>query len=211
MVPGIQFGLNGAITPIEAPPKNIKSLFDFALAGPLLGITMSLILLYIGLENTVFMDASAREQLPSIPIEILRSSTLGGGIIEYLLGDGLLNSPDPAATVNLHPYAIAGFGGLITNALSLLPIGNTDGGRICLAFFGRSFSRVVHGSTLIILAISGLFGADESNILLGYLLFCYWQKEPEIPCRNEATELDTVRGFLAIGVSLLVMLTLVPL
>jgi hypothetical protein len=117
LVPGFQFGLSGAITPIKSPPKSIKSLFDFAIAGPLLGLVASMVLLYVGLEMTVFMDTAAREQLPSIPVQLLRSSTLGGGIVDYLLGDGILSSPDPSEMIKLHPFAIAGFGGLVTNAL----------------------------------------------------------------------------------------------
>ncbi|KAL3790813.1 hypothetical protein HJC23_004714 [Cyclotella cryptica] len=213
LIPSFQLGLTGAITPIKSPPKNFKALFDFSIAGPMLGLIASLGLLYLGLEMTAFMDVASRERLPSVPASLLRSSTLGAGIIEYLLGDGLLNTPDPAISmIQLHPFAIAGFSGLLTNALSLLPIGNTDGGRISLAFFGRSFSRVVHGSAVLILALSGLFGADESNILISYALYSQlWQKEPEIPCRNEVDELDAIRGSVAIAMSVFVMLALIPL
>jgi membrane-associated protease RseP (regulator of RpoE activity) len=173
----------------------------------------SIILLYIGLEITAFMDFTGREQLPSIPVEMLRISALGGGAIEYLLGDGLLNSPNPATDlIKLHPYAIAGFGGLVTNALSLLPIGNTDGGRISIAFFGRSFARVVQGFFILILALAGVFGVDQTNVLLCYAIFCQlWQKEPEVPCRNEVDELDSGRGFIAIATAVLVLLILTPL
>ena len=212
LIPGFQFGLTGCITPIRSSPKNIKSLFDFAIAGPLFGLTASFILLYTGLEMTAFMDTSNLATLPSVPVEILRSSALGGGIIDYLLGDGVLKSPDTSQMIKLHPYAIAGFSGLMINALSLLPIGNTDGGRISLTFFGRSFARVVQGTVLLTLIVTGLFGADQVNIFLCYAIFCQvWQKEMEVPCRNEVDELDSVRGFVAIGISLIVILTLVPL
>ena len=211
LIPGVQFGLTGAITPINSSPMNIKSLFDFAIAGPLFGIVASLVLLYFGLEMTVFMDSSALEQLPSVPLVLLRSSALGGGIIDYLLG-GVLYSHDPSQMIKLHPFALAGFGGLVINALSLLPIGNTDGGRISLAFFGRSFSRAVQGTALLGLIVAGFLGADQADILLTYAVYCQlWQKETEIPCRNEVDELDTVRGFIAIGASLIVFLTLTPL
>lgn len=213
LVPGIQFGLSGSITPIKSSPKNIKALFDFSIAGPLFGILASAILLYNGLEITAFMDLNAQEQLPSIPVEMLRISALGGGAIEYLLGDGLLNSPNPAEDlIKLHPYAIAGFGGLVINALSLLPIGNTDGGRIAVAFFGRSFARVTQGFFILSLAFAGLFGADQTNVLLCYAIFTqFWQKEPEVPCRNEVDELDSLRGFAAIALSVLVLLILTPM
>ncbi|KAL3782636.1 hypothetical protein ACHAW5_001780 [Stephanodiscus triporus] len=194
LIPGFQFGLTGGITPIKSSPKNIKSLFDFAIAGPLFGLTASLILLYMGVEMTAFMDTSNLAQLPSIPIEILRTSALGGGIIDYLLGDGVLKSPDLSQTIKLHPFAISGFSGLMINALSLLPIGNTDGGRICVSFFGRSFSCVVQGTALLALVIAGFFGADQVNVLLCYAVFCQiWQKELEIPCRNEVDELDSLK------------------
>lgn len=236
-VPSFQLGITGAITPIKSPPKNIRSLFDLSIAGPIFGIIASLGLLYIGLEMTAFSDAATMEQLPSVPASLLRSSTLGSGIIgeiycsgfqfltinqsrsnnrivaEYILGAGLLNTPDPTtAMVKLHPNAIAGFAGLMTNAVSLLPIGNTDGGRISLAFFGRSASRVVQGFALLTLALLGLFGADDSNLFISYALYAqFWQREPEIPCRNEVDELDTVRGFAAIAMSLFVALSLIPL
>lgn len=191
----------------------MRSLFDFAMAGPLLGTITSLGLLYVGLGMTAFTDAASLEQLPSVPVSLLRSSTLASGIIEYLLGDGLLNSPDPTTSlVKLHPLAIAGFAGLMTNALSLLPIGNTDGGRISLSFFGRSFSRVVQGTAILVLALCGLFGGDESGIFISYALYCqFFQKEAEIPCRNEVDELDSVRGLVAIAMSVVVVLTLFPL
>jgi len=212
IVPSLQLGLTGAITPINTPPKNLKSLFDFAISGPLVGIFVSLALMYVGLEKTAFMDAAELSQLPGLPVQLLRSSSLGGGIIEYLLGDDILLSPDPTATVSLHPYAIAGFVGIMSNALALLPAGNTDGGRVAHAVLGRSLSRVLQGFTLLLLVIVGIFGADESNILLFYSLFVtIWQREPEMPCKNEVDELDLARGAVAIGAAVLVALALVPL
>ena len=65
IVPGFQFGLAGGITPIRSSPKNIKDLFDFSIAGPLFGLVASLVLLYVGLEMTAFIDPSAQEQLVS--------------------------------------------------------------------------------------------------------------------------------------------------
>lgn len=210
LVPSFQLGLTGTITPIKTSPKNIKSLFDFAITGPLFGLAASLILLYSGLETTVMMETSAQAQLPSVPVEILRSSTLGGGIIDFLLG-GVLNAPG-GSVINLHWMAIAGFAGLMSNALSLVPIGNTDGGRMSLAFFGRSSSRALQVVAIVILVIANFFGGDPSNILLCYAGFTQtWQGEPEVPCRNEIDELDLVRGFLAIGMWTFATLTLVPM
>ncbi len=113
--------------------------------------------------------------------------------------------------INLHPFAISGFSGLVLNALSLLPIGNTDGGRICTTVFGRSFSRIVQGTAILMLVSAGFFGVDRANTLLCHAIFCQcFQNESEIPCRNEVDELDPIRG-LVVGLWLIMVLILTPL
>ena len=85
--------------------------------------------LVIGSQLTLASDPSL---LPALPLDILRQSTLGGGIIDSILGGGALNVPLGAEasqavagmTVSLHPVAIAGYIGLILNGLALLPIGS---------------------------------------------------------------------------------------
>jgi hypothetical protein len=97
-------------------------MFDFALAGPLAGMVVSLALLLNGLDLTSSMTMGT--QLPVVPVDLLRSSSLGGGLVEYFLGNtAILPDQGPAAVLPLHPYAIAGFVGLMTNALALLPLG----------------------------------------------------------------------------------------
>lgn len=212
IIPSFQLGLEGCITPITSPPKNLKSLFDFALAGPLVGMCVSVLLLYSGLEKQVFLDAAAQANLPSLPVNLIRSSSLVGGIIEWLLGEGTLYSADPYALIRLHPYAIAGFIGIVTNAFSLLPIGNTDGGRIALSIFGRSFLRFARSLTLGLLILAGLFGSDQANLLIVYAIVAQiWMSEPEIPCKNEVDGIDDIRLFIGVSVAVLVGLAVIPL
>jgi len=213
IVPSLQTGLSGAVTPLMSSPPNLKSLFDFAVAGPLSGLIISLFFMYSGLELTAFMSPEAQSQLPSLPLQLLRSSALAGGMVEWLLGEGILaQTPTADGTALLHPFAIAGFVGLISNALALLPIGNTDGGRISQSLFGRKWARVVSGLSLLILVLSGVFGLDESNILLSYVLIVtIWQRNPEIPCKNEVDDVDFGRVSVAIAAAMLAALTLIPL
>jgi membrane-associated protease RseP (regulator of RpoE activity) len=213
-VPSLQLGLQGCITPIKSPPPNLNSLFDFALSGPLVGMLISVFLLYAGLEKQVFMDAATQAGLPSIPVDIVRSSSLAGGMIEWLLGEGTLVSTEggPSTLIKLHPYAIAGFIGIVTNALNLLPVGNTDGGRVAQAMFGRSFAKFIRGSTLVFMVGAGLFGGDEANLLLFFAIFAQvWQKEPEVPCKNEIDGVSDERAILAFMTAFLVGLAVVPL
>jgi len=214
IIPSIQIGLQGSITPILTPPKNFNSLFDFAIAGPLTGLIISIGLLYLGLSTQVFMDTAAQAQLPAVPVELLRASSLGGGIIEWLLGDGILGiSPDDAsAVIRLHPYAVGGYLGIVVNALNLLPIGNTDGGRVSTSVLGRRFARMVSVGILWTLLLAGIFGGDKSDVLFSYALYSsFWQNEPEIPCRNEVDGVDDFRAIIAFGSAVLVALALVPL
>jgi len=181
------------------------------MAGPLAGLAVSLGLLFVGLELTRQMGLDAA--LPVMPVDLARSSSLGGGMIEYFLGKYTL-SPDqgPEAYIGLHPFALSGWIGCTINALALLPLGHTDGGRISLSMFGRRGAFVTKLFTTLILVLSGLLGLDDMNVLLAYAVFVLvWQRELESPIRNEVDELDFSRGLLGIMVAILVGLTLIPM
>jgi hypothetical protein len=128
-VPSIFTGITSSVTTFKSPPKNNAAMFDFAVAGPLAGMAASLLALAVGSQLTAISDPSL---LPALPLEILRQSTLGGGIIEQVLGNGILYVSEGALgtaavagmTVPLHPIAIAGYISLIVNALAVLPIGS---------------------------------------------------------------------------------------
>jgi hypothetical protein len=209
-IPSLQLGLTGAITPLKSPPPNFRSLFDFSMVGPLSGIAVSLALLISGLGDTIHLDMAQQAALPALPIGLLRTSALGGSLVEMFLGNGVLDASDESV-LPLSPLAVAGFLGLITNALALLPLGHTDGGRIALTMFGRRGAFLVKSFTTLLLCAVGLFGLDGQKILVAYAFFVtFWQRELESPMQNEVDELDFGRGFVAIAVALLVALTLLP-
>jgi hypothetical protein len=89
---------------------------------------------------------------------------------------------------------------------------DTDGGRISIAMFGRRGTAVVKTFTAVALCGSGLFGFDDSRLLLNYvLLTILWQNELEAPARNEVEELDFGRGCFAIAMAVCVVLILLPM
>jgi hypothetical protein len=97
-------------------------LFDFAIAGPLAGLAVSICLLFGGLEMTSAMEFNA--ELPVVPVDLLRASSLAGEMTQFFLGKGaVMPEQGPMAVVALHPFAIAGFIGCMTNSLALLPLG----------------------------------------------------------------------------------------
>jgi len=101
-------------------------MFDFALSGPVAGIVASFALLLVGLQMTTgTTDSSVYSYFPAIPIQILQFSRLGGSIVDASLGGVLTSSlTSDVPTIQLHPFAIAGYTGLVTNALNLLPLGS---------------------------------------------------------------------------------------
>jgi hypothetical protein len=126
MLPSIQLGLMPSITAIKSPPPSLRSLFDFAMAGPMAGLLASIFFLVAGLEITASLDLTLSTDQPGLPLYLLRSSTLGGEFIELFLGKGTLMRELPSETiVPLHPFAVSGFCGILSNALALLPLGRT--------------------------------------------------------------------------------------
>jgi len=213
LVPSLASGITSAITNLKESPKNREQLFDFAISGPTLGIFASLIALYSGLFLTLVAGPVDIAGYPALPLNILRQSSLGGGLIESVLGSGVLNVQEAVEGANtnipLHPIAIAGYISLIVNALSLLPIGVTDGGRICQAVFNRAGKQLIGQFFLLGLFLVGILGDD---LFLSYALFCsFFQQGSEIPQRNEVDDISFNRVLLAIAMGIMCLLSIIPM
>jgi len=210
-VPSPLYGLTSSITALESSPKNKKALLDFALAGPLTGMILSLLAIFIGLQLTTGLDSAAYNSLPLLPISYFQQSSLGGALIEGVLGANTLTASDPnTAVLHVHPFVIAGYAALMTNALNLTPFGRTDGGRVSLALFGRYGSWVVGFLTLLGILALGVFKNDGLLLYLAFIVF--FQNELEIPIRNEADDVEDVGRILLSTVSaVLVLLTIIPM
>lgn len=102
-------------------------MFDFGLAGPLLGMVASVAFLVEGLSLMGSLDLMQAAELPVLPTYLLRASALGGGLIEFFLGKGALLQDVTETVVQLHPFAITGYVGILINALALLPLGSKSG------------------------------------------------------------------------------------
>lgn len=217
VIPSLLTGTTSSITSLKAPAKSKQDLFDFAIVGPLTGIILSVILVFVGCEVTATLDSAAYATLPSMPLQILRQSSLAGGVIEYVLGAGSLSVPPSAvgtaavADINipLHPFAIAGFLSLLVNATNLIPYGRTDGGRVSLALFGRSGAQVIGLLSSGALLVYGLFNSDLLLFFFSFVVF--FQSELEIPCRNEVDDIDFSRVILSTIAGILVVLSLTPM
>ena len=197
---------------IKTSPKGYADLFDIAFVGPFAGLSISFIALLVGLQMTTTVDSDMTQLLPSLPVGYLTQSTLGGTIVDLVLGggDGILINQDPTTQIPLHPVAIGGFLGLIIHALDLVPVGSTDGGRMSQAILGRVWHLTFSSLVFFVLFIASF--TSDSNILLGFLfMYSFTQRDMEIPCRNEIDKADLPRAVAALVSWILAALILVPL
>ncbi len=166
-------GTFGAVIRMRfAEPPTRSQLFDVGVAGPIAGFLVSLVFLILG---AAFSSVDPR----ALDLETYSLAKAGwhwfqtgdtgwfmralGG--EYLvLGDSLLVKAvvwlmlgEPAAVVNLHPVAFAGWVGMFVTVLNLLPIGQLDGGHVAYALMGRRFAMMPK-LVFPVLILLGLFG-----------------------------------------------------
>jgi membrane-associated protease RseP (regulator of RpoE activity) len=197
VVPTLGLGTLGSLTRIESPLPSRKALFDIAIAGPAVSGVLSFAILIAGFA------LSGQTSDIFIPSLIFQNSILVGTLAKLMLGAQL-----PAEVVGIHPLVAVGWLGLVITALSLLPAGQLDGGRIVQAVYGRKVAGRATVVTLIVLAVSAL-----GNIIALYwaLLIFTVVREPERPPLNEIDETDGQRDALALLALFLMAMTLLPI
>ncbi len=198
---------------IKTSPKNYASLFNFGMIGPALGMIVSSIFFFVGLQLTLTMDASAMEYAPSVPVFFIKLSTLGGTIIDNVIGggQGIITQQDLLTPVKLHPLAIGGFASLMINCLDTIPLPGTDGGRMSQSLLGRSgqvaFGGVVYFALLAYTAFSG-----HRDIFLALLVInSFARQDIEVPCRNEIDKADLGQAAIALLMWSIAILALTPM
>lgn len=199
---------------LKSSPQNYKALFNFAIAGPALGMLCSFTLFLAGLQLTTTMDVEALKYAPALPVGFLNLSSLGGTLVDYFVGggDGILLGQDPTTAVKLHPFAIAGLTSLMIQALDVIPSGSNDGGRISQSLLGRSGHLVFGGFVYFAILLYVIFNPEHRDLFLAFLVFNgFAQKDMEVPCRDEVQELGISQAAGALLLWSIAILTLVPL
>ncbi|MEN9279066.1 MAG: site-2 protease family protein, partial [Thermostichus sp. DG_1_5_bins_95] len=196
VIPSFGIGTLGSLNRIESPVPNRKALFDIAFAGPAAGGLLSLLVLGVGL----LLSGSGGLYVPT---NLFRSSILVGTLARLVLGGEFQSE-----VIAIHPLVAVGWIGLGITALSLLPAGQLDGGRIVQAVYGRKTAARATFVTLIALAVASI-----SNVLALYwaLLILFIAREPERPPQDEISETDGQRDALALLALFLMVMTLLPI
>jgi len=133
-------GTLGAIIRYKGAIPNRKALFDVGVAGPLVGILASVIVLYVGLKIP-FKPPAAEGEV------ILLGNSLLFSLVANLAGFKSGNF--------VHPIAFAGWIGLFVTFINLIPVGQLDGGHILRAMIGK-YSDIVSRAIPFFLIIVGL-------------------------------------------------------
>jgi membrane-associated protease RseP (regulator of RpoE activity) len=146
-MPWLFIGTMGAVITVPAPVRSRNVMVDFALAGPLAGLAVSLVVLCVGLHDSAVAPLTS-------PALLEGRSLLYVGLIRLLKGP----IPD-GMDVFLDPTAFAGWVGLLVTMINLVPCGQLDGGHIAEAVVGRGYRRFSRAVMLGLCAFGVAVGA----------------------------------------------------
>ncbi|HEY8021129.1 MAG TPA: site-2 protease family protein [Thermoanaerobaculia bacterium] len=190
-------GTMGAFIRIKAPLASRRQLFDVGFAGPAAGFVTLLPFLLLGI---------ARSRIAAIPIHAGSSLLLPGRCLAIQWTTLLFHRPLRAGeTLDLHPFALAAWLGLLATALNLLPLSQLDGGHILYAAAGRR-QRLVALPCWLALVLAG-------RAWPGWWLWCaivlvMGLEHP--PLVEEATPLGATRRGLALVALAMLVLAFMP-
>ncbi len=215
-------GTMGAFIQLKSLPKNKRSLFDLAVAGPLAGLVVAIPVLIYGLAtsttgpvtlNVPFIEGNSLAYVIGkfmifgklLPTQVGAS---GLPLLLHWLGYFFTGRPLPigGSDVYLNQFAWAGWAGLLVTFLNLIPVGQFDGGHVIYSVFGRRVNIVVP----FILVITILLGFLWSGWWLwAFLIFLLGRSHAE-PL-DQITRLDPPRIAIAVLMLFIFIMVLTPI
>ncbi len=221
------FGTMGAFINMRSLPRNRRVLFDIAVAGPLSGWIIAIVVLIIGLNlselNTLPLSADAGIGLQmegsSLLYLLLKYLTFGKLLPQPLELSGVslavywvqyfftgMPFPWGALDVMLHPIAWAGWAGLFVTAINLLPVGQLDGGHIFQTVFGKKIAQLAFPVIIVGLVMLGFFWSVWW-VWAGILFFMGRRYAEPL---DQVTQLDATRKWLGYLAVVIFLLTFIP-
>jgi membrane-associated protease RseP (regulator of RpoE activity) len=198
-------GTMGAAILYKGPVPSRKALFDVGIAGPLVGLLMSIAVTFIGFN----LEAPAVKSLPGSLMFDLGHLGLPPlfVFIQNLVG---------ATGGKLHPVAFAGWVGMFVTLLNLLPAGQLDGGHILRAMLGKKAEKVsfLVPRILFILGVYVIYWLKEDGFIWIFWALLLWALAAaghQSPL-HDTVELDRKRILIGIIMFILGLLcfTLIP-
>eukprot|EP00898_Chlorokybus_atmophyticus_P000101 jgi/Chlat1/1091/Chrsp110S01587 len=200
-IPNALLGTFGAVTQFKSLLPNNTVVFDVSVAGPVVGGAVASAMFFYGLALS---QTAGPDDLVGVPSVLFQGSLLLGSVTRFSLGAARMTGE----LVNIHPLVIAGWCGLTTTALNLLPLGALDGGRCAQAAFGKGETRVL---SLITYALLGL-GVVGGNLSLQWGLFVLFvQRVPEKVVQDDVSPAGNARRTLMVLLLAAAYLALLPI
>ncbi len=226
-MPFTTFGTLGAFISMKEAPRNKRVLMDIAVAGPIAGFAVSLVVIWIGLSLSN-LDALPAVLSPGQAFQIEGNSVIYL-LLKYLHFGQFLPQPasfegmEPAlywlryfftgrpfplggVDVMIHPVAWAGWAGLLVTALNLIPAGQLDGGHVFSLLFGTKGARRLF--PVILVALVGMGFLWSGWWLWAGLVFLFGRIYAE-PL-DQITPLDPARKALGILALIIFLLAFTP-
>jgi len=190
-------GTMGAIIRMDGRIPHIRALFDIGISGPLAGLVPTLFFCWYGIKYS--------------HIGPILSNSPGLLFGQPLLLDWLtyqIYGPLPAdVCLYQHPFAFAGWVGLLITSLNLLPIGQLDGGHVFYAIFKRksaTYSAILFYVLIFLVIYFQLWAWSLMLLLLAFL----GTQHP--PTQNDAMKLGFFRTTLGIATLAFILIGFTP-
>ena len=140
-------GTLGAFIRIRQRMRTRRQVFDIGLAGPFAGFAVLLPFLLIGAARSSYASIEIAAEPTGMSLLVPGMSPL----MQWTLA--AFHGPLPSGqVVDLHPFALAAWVGLLVTCLNLLPIGQLDGGHALYALSPRRYpilTRILWGGLLV--------------------------------------------------------------
>lgn len=161
-------GTFGAVIAMEARKGDRRALFDIGISGPLAGLVPAILFCIVGL---MWSEPTFRRVAPG-------EFMLGSSLLFSALERWFVHMPPGATGLELHPFAMAGWVGLLVTALNLLPIGQLDGGHILYGIL----RRYAYAVSMVVLTVAVVLSVElrlwHWLPMLALLLFVVGPRHP---------------------------------
>ncbi len=191
-------GTFGAFIKIRSPIRGKRELFDIGIAGPLAGFVALLPFLVLGVLRA--QVASPQDLPPDATQSVLGINVLTLLVLKLLRPEVSLSTP-----LEVGPFWLAAWVGMLATSLNLLPLAQLDGGHILYAVTGRLQRRLAWPLWAVLLALSLLW---PGWILWTLIVLVMGLRHP--PVWDEATPLSRNRRLLAVVALLILVLCFMP-
>ena len=162
---------------------NRKILFDVAVAGPIIGLVATIIVLIYGTYTAPILDSESISLFSNHQIIEMQEN-----FIMLMIFDMFKNDTDH---ILMTPILFASWLGFLITFLNLLPAWQLDGGHMARSVFGNKIHKIITYTSIVILFIMGYF-------VMGIFILLFHSLNPNIDILDDVSRLPKNRKIIYI-------------